>query len=644
MKTIHAIAALALAMATPLAAQEPAPTGAGAPQLSKQDVDAWLDGLVPYALASGDMAGAVVTVVADGAVVTNRGFGLADMTSGAPVDPASTLFRMGSISKLMTWTAVMQLAERGALDLDADVNTYLDFAIPAFAGEPVTLRQLLTHTAGFEEQLKFILAHDRADHLPFERLVREHVPDRIFAPSTTPAYSNYGTALAGYIVQRVSGMAYNDYVDAAIFAPLGMDTATFSQDLSAAQQAALAKGYATASGAESPFEWVAAAPAGAMTAAAPDMARFMLAHLNGGALDGERILAPETVQAMHAPAHQAIAGLNGMALGFYESSLNGRRVISHGGDTEVFHTDLNLFIEAGVGIFVALNSTGTDGAAHRLRALMLSQFADRYFPEAEAGPLEAIAENHAPEMAGQWTASRRSEGSFFALTDLLEPTVLATDDQGRLVGENLPIMGAAVRDWVEVEPYRWQASNSGERLGAVVENGQVTRFSLNTMAPITVYDRVPWQRAASWVTPALLASLGVLVLGAVQWPVAALVRRRYGGSLELTAPARAAYHGARGFGLLVVAVFAGWMVFLTSVFADLTLLSAQSDGVLMALQGLTIAGVLGLGASAAANGVLAVREGRGLWSLLWAVALVLATAVVIWVASFFNLLTFGVGY
>jgi len=631
-------------MAAPVLALEGTPAAAQTQQFDKQDVDTWLDGLMPYALKAGDIAGAVVTVVADGQVLTNRGFGVSDAATGVLVDPDTTLFRAGSVSKLITWTAVMQLVERGQLHLDRDVNQYLDFAIPDFEDQPITLRQIMTHTAGFEEQLKFVLAHDKADHLPFEQLVREHVPARIFAPGSTPAYSNYATALAGYIVQLVSGRPYYDYVDQHIFTPLGMETATFVQDLSPEQQANFSKGYATAIGAESPFEWVAASPAGSMTVAAPDIAKFMLAHLNNGALGEGRILEPETAREMHATANVAIPGLNGMALGFYENTINSYRVISHGGDTVVFHSDLNLFLEEGVGIFVAVNSTGEGGAAHKLRSLLFSEFADRYFPATNTAPPVAIAENNASQLSGQWISSRRSGNSFIALAELLQPTMLTTDDQGKLVGQNLPILGAAVRDWIEVEPFVWQASNSAERLAAVVEDGRVARFSLDGMAPITVYDPVPWQRAASWVTPALLASLGALALAAIQWPIGVVARRRYGKRLKMSKVARAAYHGVRASGLVITATFAGWILFVTSVFADLTLLSSRTDGILMTLQGLTIAGVLGLGASATANAVLAVREGRGIWSVLWGVALVLVAVVVTWVAFVFNLLKFGVSY
>ena len=125
--------------------------GAAVPQLTAQDVNAWLDGFMPYAIGVGDIPGAVVVVVKDGQVVTSRGYGYANLASKTPVDPATTLFRPGSVSKLFTWTAVMQQVERGKIDLNADVNKYIDFKSPAYHGRPVTVLNLMTHTPGFEE-------------------------------------------------------------------------------------------------------------------------------------------------------------------------------------------------------------------------------------------------------------------------------------------------------------------------------------------------------------------------------------------------------------------------------------------------------------------------------------------------------------
>lgn len=174
----------------------------GAHPLTRTDLDAWLDGYMPYALRTGDIAGAVVVVVKDGQILSQRGYGWSDVAKRKPVDPERTLFRPGSVAKLLTWTAVMQLVEQGKVGLDEDVNTHLDFKIPPFDGKPVTLRQAMTHTAGFEETGKNIIFYEPSRLMSLGDYLKAWIPKRIFAPGTTPAYSNYATALAGYIVER----------------------------------------------------------------------------------------------------------------------------------------------------------------------------------------------------------------------------------------------------------------------------------------------------------------------------------------------------------------------------------------------------------------------------------------------------------
>ncbi len=245
---------------------------AGAAQLTRADVQAWLDGFLPYALQRGDIAGAVVAVVKDGEVLFKKGYGYADLKRKKPVDPDRTLFRPGSVSKLFTWTAVMQLVEQGKLDLDEDVNTYLDFKIPAAFGKPITLRNVMTHTPGFEEVGRNLFSDDTTKVQPNGDWLKSWTPTRIYPPGTVPAYSNYATALAGYIVQRVSGEPFEQYIEHHIFQPLGMEHATFRQPLPASLRKDMSEGYESASSGEpKPFEMVVGAPAGALSASGADM-------------------------------------------------------------------------------------------------------------------------------------------------------------------------------------------------------------------------------------------------------------------------------------------------------------------------------------------------------------------------------------
>jgi CubicO group peptidase (beta-lactamase class C family) len=211
----------------PAVATQPSPP----PVLTKADFETFLDALIPSQLRNRNIAGAVVSVVKDGQVLFQKGYGYADFEAKKPVLPDQTLFRPGSISKLFTATAVMQLVEQGKLDLDRDVNDYLDFEIPKTYPEPVTLRRLLTHTAGFEDTLKNLFVAHESDLKPLSTYLLNEMPARIFPPGKVPSYSNYGFTVAGYIVERVSGEKFERYIDNHILKPLQMTNSTFDQPL-----------------------------------------------------------------------------------------------------------------------------------------------------------------------------------------------------------------------------------------------------------------------------------------------------------------------------------------------------------------------------------------------------------------------------
>jgi CubicO group peptidase (beta-lactamase class C family) len=483
----------------PVIATTPMPATATARDLTGADATAWLDGYMPYALHAGDIAGAVVMVVKDGQIVASRGYGYADVAKRIPVDPARTLFRPGSTSKLVTWTAVMQLVEAGKLDLDKDVNAYIDFHIPPRGGRPVTLRQIMTHTAGFEEVQKDIIFDDPKHDMPLAVYLKRWVPARIFDAGTTPAYSNYATAIAGYIVTRVSGEPFDEYVERHIFAPLDMRTASFRQPLPPTLRPLSAKGYGRASEPSHPFEFVGPAPAGSLSASGLDMAKFMIAHLD----DGRGILKPETARMMHdsplgpVDPTSLIPPLNRMELGFFETNINNREVIAHLGDTNWFHTSLHLFLAERTGLYVSFNSVGRDGAVGALRQQLFQDFADRYFPAIKPdGHVDAAtAASHGRAMSGHWESSRRSQTNFFDILNLFGQTDVSFDARTGLVVPALKTPGGAVRTWNEIAPFVWRENGGHERLSAQLVDGQPVRWSFDLVAPFMVYDRVPLARS-----------------------------------------------------------------------------------------------------------------------------------------------------
>ena len=269
--------------------------------LTTSDLEAFFDGVVPLQLERSDIAGAAVRVTQNGQVLLQKGYGYADLKSKKPVDPATTIFRLASISKLFTWVSVMQLVEEGRLDIDTDINRYLDFQIrPAFS-RPITLRNLMTHTGGFEEEARDIIVTNPDKRITLRDFLIRNQPQRLFAPGTIPAYSNYGVGLAGYIVQRASGQPFEQYVEQHIFLRLKWRTQPFTslrqhhcvsyrRKVTAQIQKSLplASRSSTPSRREDFFD-------------RRNMGRFGQALLNGGELDGNRILKPQTLQAMWTP-------------------------------------------------------------------------------------------------------------------------------------------------------------------------------------------------------------------------------------------------------------------------------------------------------------------------------------------------------
>lgn len=511
----------------------PAALAQGAPAakpLTAVDAEAWLDGLMPAALRTARVPGAVVVVVKDGQVLVQKGYGFADWDKGVPVDAQRTLFRPGSTSKLFTWIAVMQQVEQGKLDLDADLNQYIDFKIPAHkSGKAVTLRHAMTHTTGFEETARDLLTY--SDKTPsLGGVLKAYVPPYVYEPGTTPGYSNYATALAGYIVERVSGMPFDDYIEQKLLHPMGMKQSTFRQPLPAALKDQMSVGYFSQDKAGQGFEVISLPPAGSLSATGEDMGRFMLTVLNQGRIGngGEgQILKPETLKQMFSQVTRPMPEIAGIGLGFYQQDVNGHRAFGHGGDTVLFHTDLAVFPDDNIGLYVSFNSAGENGLGKWLRDRVFEGFADRYLPDTRpaAKPQvdEATAKAHAQMMAGAHRSSRREDSTFLSLLALLSPLKVEALKDGRIAID----LAGARSVFREVRPFLWEEEHGKRRIQAVVENGKVTRWAMEPYAFAFIFEPVP--ASASPAALALLCvAVAVTALTALLWPLVATLRRQHG--------------------------------------------------------------------------------------------------------------------
>ncbi len=404
----------------------------------------------------------------------------------------------------------------------------------------------------------------------------------------------------------------------------------------------MTEGYERGSGDPVGYEYVGPAPAGALAATGDDMARFMIAHLNNGA----GILRPETARMMHTTPSPTIAPLHRMLLGFYETNINGHTSIGHAGDTDGFHSDLRLFLNDNVGVFVSFNSGGREGAAHNLRAALMDGFADRYFP----GPRDtrrrpaATAAEHARMLTGTWISSRGAFTNFMNIVELVGQVKVGLDAKGRLVVPLLPGANGQPRHWVEVSPFVWQDIDSHERMAAQVENGRITRFSVDTVSPFMVLYRAPWYRSSAWLLPALLLGIAILAITALFWPIRALVRRRFGATLALEKRALTSYRLVRGASWLILLVLFGWAFAISKMLGDFNNLSAGFDPIILTLQVLSFIAFLGGLAVMLWDAWLVWRGKRGWKAKIWSLALVFAALIVVWTGFAFHLLSLGTNY
>ncbi len=620
------------------AAPQPAVPSAP-PALTAADIGAFLDGLVPLQIERDDIAGAVIVVVKDGKVLFAKGYGYADRDKKKPVSDSDTLFRPGSISKLFTWTAVMQLVEQGKLDLDRDVNDYLDFKIPPTQAKPITLRNIMTHTPGLEETVKDLFVARPQDLMPLGKYLAGHMPARIFPPGTTPAYSNYATSLAGYIVQRVSGEKFEDYVVAHIFQPLGMMHASFVQPLPDALKPLMSQGYRLGSGKPQEFELVVPGPAGALSVSGQDIARFMIAHLQEGEFNSQRLLRPETARLMHSRQFGLAPELNGMCLGFYEESRNGHRIIGHGGDTMWFHSDLHLVLDQNLGFFISVNSAGRGETG--LRGPLWRNFMDRYFPyqpPAANPPAGKMAD--AKAVSRTYLTSRRSETNFLRLGSYIGELTATARPDGTIETNAVKDLNGQPKRFEEIAPLVYRDVNGQTQIAFIRDgSGELTAV---TDFPAIAFQTVPWYQRRMFILIVLIGSLVVFALTLIFWIIAGLVRWHYQRELELPPGQRWLRTAARFVCLIDLGACVIWTVLFLRLLGDITR-TAGMDPWFHLAQAVTIIGVL-ITILALINALVAWISVRWWWSKVWETLVALACLGFVWIAIFGHIWGMSVKY
>ncbi len=506
------------------------PVSAG-PAADPVGLEAFLDGFITGQMKEHNIIGATLALVQDGEIILLKGYGYSDRESRAPVDPVKTIFRPGSTTKLITWTAVMQLVEQGILDLDTDINDYLDFEIPAYlhgsgsraAAEPITLRHLMTHTPGFEDSGQGLFVLSAEDMVSLEEYLKNSIPARVYPPGQVMAYSNYGTALAGYIVELASGLAFDEYAEKNIFDPLGMRNSTFRQPLPDRLAPAMAGAFKFFEGEyyRGSFEYISALPAGSMSSTAEDMARFMIVHLQYGRFDNTRILKEATAREMQRQQFTHHPRQDGMTLGFIEQTINGRRTIGHGGNTFLFATGCWLLPEENVGLFVSYSGgTGLE------RELLIKVFMDRYYPgpaETDLTPPPGSIER-SMAFTGPYQPNRANFSSVEKLFRILSTTRVNLNSEGFLT---VNLLGYP-QQFAEVEPgvYQNRYSSEPDMVNTLVfVPNHEGALMMCAEGPVFTMTKTPWYGTANMVGFLVGNNLILFLTAAVGWCYAGLGRR-----------------------------------------------------------------------------------------------------------------------
>ena len=512
--------------------------------MSAEALGQFFDEHAPREMLDAEIAGAAIVVVSEGQVRFARGYGHADVALKTPVSPSATLFRIASISKVVTYTAVMQLVAQGKIDLDADVTRYLDFPIPATYAAPITVRHLMAHTSGFADTVEGRWVRTGKPLATRDYLIRQ-MPKRIFAPGAVPGYSSYGPTLAGYIVERVSGEPFESYVERHIFRPLGMSHSSFAQPLPPQLAPLLSQAYDTATGPARPFDTAQIGPATSMSSSAIDMARFMLASL-GEPGPADTLLQPATLAQMHTVQFRHHPAGPGIALGLYEMDVAAQRLIGHTGDIPGFHSGLYLWPGQRTGLLILQNTEAGDAMRNRL----VKAFAAQFLPPVKRAVTVRghAATDQSAQVQGSYLSSDRFESSPLFLSAVLRQSLVRVVGPGQLAVDGQ--VGSV--EWQAGDSAIWRNSANPLRLRYFRKDADGRWEMSNSVDPVRIMQQAPWYLHPQLVGYVLLASIAVVLLSLLAWPMSAILRSRGGTRAVLSPELQKADNTLRLVGLLTL--------------------------------------------------------------------------------------------
>ncbi|HLA06443.1 MAG TPA: serine hydrolase domain-containing protein [Anaerolineales bacterium] len=503
------------------------------------EFEAFLDAYLAEQMETHHIPGVVFTMVKDGEVFFSKGYGYADLEKQTPFDPEQTVLITASLAKAFAAVGVLQLNERGQINLHEDVRPYFkNFPLKTNFDEPLTFANLLTHTDGFEARMIGGAALNEEDLLPLGDLLETYAPTQIYPPGQYMTYGDYAANLGGYLTQEISGMPFEQYMSENIFVPLGMTSSSFVQPPSEELFSRQAVGYEYQNGHQEPVLnfYPRYAPSGGLRTTAADMNHFMLALLNGGEYAGAQILNESTVEMMFTQQFAPHPETSGITYGLFEHPENGQQLFLRDGDGVGTRSRMVLFPEQDLGFFISYNSGDSN-----LRLGIISAFLDHYYPEAGSDAPVPLAgyQDRAPQVAGTYRPLQADATTFgksmYFFSQLVEVTTtkegylsITTTGMG---GDQSSVMGGfeGTSLWVEVEPLYFERVDGKGQLAFVEdESGKIIQM-ISGQGYHSTFAKLPWFEAQSFhmILIELVAVLliSMLLSTCITWPLGALIRK-----------------------------------------------------------------------------------------------------------------------
>ena len=488
---------------------------------------AFIDSLVTSKIQAYNVPGLTIAIVKDSTQIFYKGYGYADLLNKIPVSGENTGFKIASITKTFTAIAIMQLYENGKLDLHKDISHYLPTEKFSFLNDnSITIHQLLTHTAGFDFTDINDAAKTQSDIEPLFETIKKHMPKLVHPPGEVHSYSNFGYALLGYIIEQVTGLEYDKYLQKEIFAPLNMEHSSLIQPLPENLENKLSKSYYGESNQIHERDFTKVVPADGIISTGKDISNYMLALLNEGKFEGNQLLDNKSFSALTSQKYGSINTRRGICYSFFEGTRIGRRSLEHTGGAKGFASILILIPESGTGIFISHNKRkGAQSLRYEIARAILNSIIPTKKIEKQNIPDPIIGfESRANKYKGYYRQVNHSHSTFEKVTQLFGMNAkefkVGYMGNNLLSINNLPFIPLSETHFIFDNPeHNWELEFK------IDKDNEVNGIFNNT----TIYEKIHWFQRIVFKQIIGGAAVGIILV----YLMGSIFSRRKGKSTNL---------------------------------------------------------------------------------------------------------------